>query len=130
VLRYPALLGSADPFEQRGYAFSTNLLSFAVQLISELVTDTICIAAEARRGFDMHSAWEDRFDGFLSALLICSLVCFSTASALTTGADDFSQCRGQDMCFCSGGNGLVPSGVADSYCMYLYPNTSGVPPTL
>ncbi len=100
-----------------------------MQLISELVTDTICIAIETRRGFDMHGAWEDRFDGFLPIILLCCWSSFSTASALSTGADDFSLCRGKDMCFCSGGNGLVSGGVAESYCMYLYPST-GVPPTL
>lgn len=129
ALRYPALLGSTDPFEQRGYAFFPNLLPFAVQLVCELATDAICNAAESRRGFDLRSAWKDRFDGFSAAFLITGIASFVSASALSTGADDFSLCRGQDMCFCSGGNGLVPGGVAESYCMYLYhQNTSEAPP--
>jgi hypothetical protein len=130
VLRYPALLGSDAPFEQRGYPFSSNLFPFAVQLVCELATDAICTAAESRRGFDLHSAWKDRFDGFASAFLLVGITSFSTASALSTGADDFSRCRGQDMCFCSRGNGLVPGGVADAYCTYLYRNSSGLPPGL
>ena len=98
--------------------------SLAVQLIFELITDTVCVVAEARRGLDPVAVWR-RLPK--AQLLPAFLLMSAYATLAGTFRVNLDRCENKDMCYCVD-NGLRPDGVREAYCQLLYPNTSGVPP--
>ena len=99
--------------------------SLAVQLIFELITDTVCVVAEARRGLDPVAVWRRLPKAqLLPAFLLMSAYATLAGTFRVTFGDNFYRCENKDMCCC----GLRPDGVLEAYCQLLYPNTSGVPP--
>lgn len=68
----------------------------------------------------------------LPSAALAPLVLFSLAFATYAGqvrslySDSLSKCNLMDFCWCVG-NGLLPGGERESYCLLLYPNSSGLP---
>ena len=99
--------------------------SLAVQLIFELITDTVCVVAEARRGLDPVAVWRRLPKAqLLPAFLLMSAYATLAGTFRVTYGDNLDRCENKDMCCC----GLRPDGVLEAYCQLLYPNSSGVPP--
>jgi hypothetical protein len=99
-----------------------------VQVAIEIITDTFCIVYEKRhRGLDEPDVWRKLPSAALAPLVPLSLM-FATCvgQVRSLHSDNPSACNHVDMCWCTG-NGLLPGGVRESYCLQLYPNTSGVP---
>ena len=103
--------------------------SLAVQLIFELITDTVCVVAEARRGgLDPVAVWRRLPKAqLLPAFLLMSVFARIAGTFRVIYGDNFGACENKDMCYCVN-NGLRPDGVREAYCQLLYPNSSGVPP--
>ncbi len=99
----------------------TNLV---VQVGIEVLTDVICLIVQRRWGLDVSAAW-----GRLPLLSLAPLIFYGMLFASYSGqyrslfADDLTPCNLQDMCACVG-NGLLPGGVRESYCVIIYPNIS------
>ena len=103
-------------------------LSLAVQLIFELITDTVCVVAEARRGLDSVTVWRRLPKAqLLPAFLLMSAYATLAGTWRVTYGDNLDRCENKNMCYCVD-NGLRPDGVREAYCQLHYPNTSGVPP--
>jgi hypothetical protein len=100
-----------------------------VQLIFELITDTVCVVAEARRGLDPVAVWRKLPNAqLLPAFLLMSAYATLAGTFRVIHGDNLYECMNKDMCYCVN-NGLRPDGVREAYCQLLYhPNTSGVPP--
>ena len=102
--------------------------SLAVQLIFELITDTVCVAFEARRGLSPVAVWRRLPKAqLLPAFLLMSVFATIGGAFRVAYGDNFGRCVNMDMCYCVN-NGLQPDGVREAYCQLLYPNSSGVPP--
>ena len=102
--------------------------SLAVQLIFELITDTVCVVAEARRGLDPVAVWRRLPKAQLLPAFLLMSVCANIGGAYRVFyGDNLDGCVNKDMCYCVN-NGLRPDGVREAYCQLLYPNSSGVPP--
>jgi hypothetical protein len=102
--------------------------SLAVQLIFELITDTVCVVFEARRGLNPVAVWRRLPKAqLLPAFLLMSVFATIGGAFRVMYGDNFGRCENMDMCYCVN-NGLRPDGVLEAYCLLLYPNSSGVPP--
>ena len=102
--------------------------SLAVQLIFELITDTVCVVYEARRGLDPVAVWRRLPKAqLLPVFLLMSAFATIGGAFRVIYGDNLDGCVNKDMCYCVN-NGLRPDGVREAYCQLLYPNTSGVPP--
>jgi hypothetical protein len=102
--------------------------SLAVQLIFELITDTVCVVAEARRGLDPVAVWRRLPKAQLLPTFLLMSACATLVGTFRVAfGDNFDACMNKDMCYCVN-SGLRPDGVREAYCQLLYPNTSGVPP--
>ena len=102
--------------------------SLAVQLIFELITDTVCVVFEARRGLNPVAVWRRLPKAqLLPVFLLMSAFATIGGAFRVMYGDDFGRCVNMDMCYCVN-NGLRPDGVREAYCQLLYPNSSGVPP--
>jgi len=102
--------------------------SLAVQLIFELITDTVCVVAEARRDLDPVAVWRRLPKAqLLPAFLLMSVFATIGGAFRVFYGDNLDGCENKDMCYCVN-NGLRPDGVREAYCQLLYPNSSGVPP--
>ncbi len=102
--------------------------SLAVQLIFELITDTVCVVYEASRGLNPVAVWRRLPKAqLLPAFMLMSIFATIAGTTRVRHGDNFSKCVNRDMCYCVN-NGLRPDGVLEAYCLLLYPNSSGVPP--
>ncbi len=102
--------------------------SLAIQLIFELITDTVCVAFEMRRGLDPLAVWRRLPKvSLLPAFSLMTVLAYIAGTSKIINGERFVECKNSDMCFCIN-NGLEPDGVREAYCKLLYPNTSGVPP--
>eukprot|EP00670_Eutreptiella_braarudii_P005162 CAMPEP_0174283326 /NCGR_PEP_ID=MMETSP0809-20121228/4003_1 /TAXON_ID=73025 ORGANISM="Eutreptiella gymnastica-like, Strain CCMP1594" /NCGR_SAMPLE_ID=MMETSP0809 /ASSEMBLY_ACC=CAM_ASM_000658 /LENGTH=552 /DNA_ID=CAMNT_0015378183 /DNA_START=121 /DNA_END=1779 /DNA_ORIENTATION=- len=106
------------------------LYSFLIQILSEVVVDTVCIAIANYFNHDLCAAWKF----FSKKALIIGLIAagtFSCAVSTNTMRVDYVRpCFGVDMCYCSKGYGLSPGGLRERYCLHIYQNSSipGRPP--
>jgi hypothetical protein len=95
-----------------------------VQVGIEVLTDVICLVVQRRWGLDVSAAWKR-----LPLLSLAPLIGYGMLFASYSGqyrslfADSLTPCNYQDMCACVG-NGLLPGGVRESYCVIIYPNIS------
>ena len=102
--------------------------SLAIQLIFELITDSVCVVFEARRGLNPVAVWRRLPKAqLLPAFLLMSVFATIGGTFRVLYGDNFGRCENMDMCYCVN-NGLRPDGVLEAYCLLLYPNSSGVPP--
>jgi hypothetical protein len=102
---------------------------FVFQLVTEIITDSICIVFELRGGINVAAAWRKLTK--LEFAFWFSFAAFTGnvfALAITSHADNLTNCLGLNMCVCAGGNGLDPTGVRQAYCTLLYPNSTGGTP--
>jgi hypothetical protein len=101
-----------------------------VQIVIEIVTDTVCLVFETRRGLSPLAVWRELPKAELTPIILFALI-YATyvgqARSLLYG-DSLDQCNHRDVCWCVG-NGLLPGGVREGYCLLMYPNSSGRPTT-
>jgi hypothetical protein len=101
--------------------------SLAVQLLFEIISDTVCTYFEARRGLNPIAVWRNLPKAQLCAgFMLMSIFGYIGGAYRTSYGDSLDECVNEDMCFCIN-NGLRPGGVREAYCLLLYPNSSGVP---
>ena len=90
--------------------------SLAVQLIFELITDTVCVVYAARRGLDPVAVWRRLPKAqLLPAFLLMSVFATIGGTFRVLYGDNFGRCENMDMCYCVN-NGLRPDGVREAYC--------------
>ncbi len=111
----------------RGNYYGELAVGTMVMVAFEIITDTICIVFETRRGLHPLAVWRELPKLALTPIVFCALI-FATLAGLqrSFNSDDFELCHHRDMCWCVG-NGLLPGGVREGYCLLLYPNSSGRP---
>jgi hypothetical protein len=98
-----------------------------VQIVIEIVTDTICLMFEARRGLEPLAVWRELPKVALTPSVMFALMFATLAGQVRTFlGDSLDQCHHRDVCWCVG-DGLLPGGVREDYCLLLYPNSSGRP---
>jgi hypothetical protein len=101
--------------------------SLAVQLTLELISDTVCVIFEARRGLNPVAVWRALPKApLLPVFMIMSAYATLAGSFRVLSAGTFDACENRDMCYCLN-NGMRPDGIHEAYCRLLYPNTSGLP---
>ncbi len=101
--------------------------SLALQLTFELISDTVCVMFEARRGLNPVVVWRALpKTRLLPVFMIMSAYATVAGSFRALYGDTFDACENRDMCYCVN-NGLRPNGILEAYCHLLYPNTSGLP---
>jgi hypothetical protein len=99
-----------------------------VQIVIEIITDTVCLAFLARRGLAPLAVWRELPKAALTPIILFALM-FATLAGQhrsLNGGDSVEQCNHGDVCWCVG-NGLLPGGVREGYCLLLYPNSAGRP---
>ena len=130
LIRYQSdVLAVAIPaFRKQPGIFDGITQSLAVQLIFELVTDTVCEVAEARRGLDPVAVWRRLPKAqLLPAFLLMSAYATLAGTWRVTYGDNLDRYENKGMCYYVD-NGLRPDGDREAYCQLHYLNTSGVPP--
>ena len=128
VLAFPAAAYARQPDLFDGITHSDEIWwSLGVQLVFEIITDTVCMVAEARRGLNPVVVFRELPKAqLLPAFLLMSVWGFISGSFRSTNGENFDACTNKDMCYCVN-DGLRPEGVLEAYCRLLYPNSSGVP---
>jgi hypothetical protein len=112
-----------------GNYYGELALGTAVQVAIEIITDTLCVLLEARRGLELVAVWRELPKAALTPIVLYALYIAGLAGATRSiVGDSLDRCNHRDMCWCVG-NGLQPGGVREDYCLLLYPNSSGVPTT-
>ena len=98
-----------------------------VQIVIEIVTDTVCVVFETRRGLQPLNVWRELPKAALTPIILFALI-YATyvGQARSLLGDSLYQCNHRDVCWCVG-KGLLPGGVREGYCLLLYPNSSGLP---
>jgi hypothetical protein len=97
------------------------------QIFIEIITDTVCIVLEARRGLAPLAVWRELPKAALTPIILFALMFATLAGQVRSlRGDSVDQCIHRDMCWCVG-NSLLPGGVREGYCLLLYPNSSGRP---
>jgi hypothetical protein len=98
-----------------------------VQIAIEIITDTVCVVFETRRGLQPLTVWRELPKAALTPIILFALI-YATyiGQARSVWGDSLDQCNHRDLCWCVG-NGLLPGGVREGYCLLLYPNSSGRP---
>jgi hypothetical protein len=111
----------------RGNYYGELAVGTMVMVAIEIITDTICIVFETRRGLHPLAVWRELPKLALTPIVFCALI-FATLAGQQRSvfSDHLELCNHRDMCWCVG-NGLFPGGVRESYCLLLYPNSSGLP---
>jgi hypothetical protein len=98
------------------------IFSTVLQILMEVLVDGTCLYFE--RITDPLSIWRAlNKRKFLPLLLLASLYGSNLAFAIFISGDNFSSCRGTDMCFCVN-NGFIQGGVREAYCHLIYPNAT------
>jgi hypothetical protein len=128
VLAFPAAAYAKQPDLFNGITQSGEIWwSLGVQLVFEIITDTVCMVAEARRGLNPVVVWRHLPKAqLMPAFLLMSVLGGMGGAFRTYLGDYFDACTNKDMCYCVN-DGLRPEGVLEAYCRLLYPNSSGVP---
>ena len=99
-----------------------------VMVVIEIITDTVCILF-TRRGSELLTVWRELPAAALAPIVFSALMFATLAGqARSLYGDTVDHCNHRDVCWCVG-NGLLPGGVREGYCMLLYPNSSGRPTT-
>ena len=98
-----------------------------VQIVIEIITDTVCLVFETRRGLQPLTVWRELPKAALTPIILFALM-FATLGGTFRSimGDSVDQCNHRDVCWCVG-DGLLPGGVREGYCLLLYPNSSGRP---
>ena len=98
-----------------------------MQIVIEIITDTVCLVFEMRRGLAPLAVWRELPKAALTPIILFALIYATYVGQVRSlFGDSVDQCNHRDMCWCVG-NGLLPGGVREGYCLLLYPNTSGLP---
>jgi hypothetical protein len=98
-----------------------------IQVTVELATDTACFMFEQRRGLKPLNVWRAMPKRSLIPLVVWALMYASTAGqSRSLNSDVLHACTHLDMCWCVG-DGLLPGGIRETYCLELYANNSGRP---
>jgi len=98
-----------------------------VQIVIEIITDTVCLVFETRRGLLPLAVWRELPKAALTPIVLFALMFATLAGTFRSLlGDSVDQCNHRDVCWCVG-DGLLPGGVREGYCLLLYPNTSGLP---
>ena len=98
-----------------------------VQIVIEIITDAVCLVFEARRGLAPLAVWRELPKAALTPIILFALMFATLAGQFRSlYGDSVDQCNHRDMCWCVG-DGLLPGGVREGYCLLLYPNSSGRP---
>ena len=119
---YPDLLDGDSNY------FGTLAFGAVVQIVIEVVTDTVCLVFERRKGLEPLTVWRKLPWIALSPLFLCALVYATLAGQIRSlYGDEVQTCNHSDLCACVN-NGLQPGGMRELYCLMLYPNSSGLPP--
>jgi hypothetical protein len=118
--KYPELFGG-------GNYYGVLAVGTLVQIVIEIITDTLCLVFEARRGLAPLAVWRELPKAALTPIIFFALM-FATLAGQYRSlfGDSLKQCIDRDMCWCVG-DGLLPGGVREGYCLLLYPNSSGRP---
>jgi hypothetical protein len=110
-----------------GNYFGVLAVGTMVQVVIEIVTDTVCLVFEARRGLAPLAVWRELPKAALTPIILFALMFATLAGQFRSlYGDSEDQCNHRDVCWCVG-NGLLPGGVREGYCLLLYPNSSGRP---
>ena len=98
-----------------------------VQIVIEIITDTVCLVFEARRGLAPLAVWRELPKAALTPIILFALMFATMAGQLRSlYGDSAGMCIHRDLCWCVG-DFLLPGGVREGYCLLLYPNSSGRP---
>jgi len=110
-----------------GNYYGVLAVGTVVQIVIEIITDTVCLVFEARRGLAPLAVWRELPKAALTPIILFALM-FATLAGQYRSVlgDSVDQCNHRDVCWCVG-DGLLPGGVREGYCLLLYPNSSGVP---
>ena len=103
------------------------LLSFLIQLVGEALSDSVCCFVERRRGLFVREEWLKLWRVSFVVMFIGASWFAHVAMRFFKGQqDNFTKCRGRDLCLCANGNGLHPHGLRQRYCQRLQGNASAV----
>jgi hypothetical protein len=98
-----------------------------MQIVIEIITDTVCLVFEARRGLAPLAVWRELPKAALTPIILFALMFATMAGQIRSlYGDSVDKCIRRDPCWCVG-DGLLPGGVREGYCLLLYPNSSGRP---
>jgi hypothetical protein len=118
--KYPELLDG-------GSYYGVLAVGTMVQIVIEIITDTVCLVFEARGGLAPLAVWRELPKAALTPIILFALMLATMAGQFTIlNGDSVDQCNHRDVCWCVG-DGLLPGGVREGYCLLLYPNSSGRP---
>jgi hypothetical protein len=71
--------------------------------------------------------WRELPKAALTPIILFALMYATLAGQRRSlDGDSLAWCNRRDMCWCVG-DGLLPGGVREGYCLLLYPNSSGRP---
>jgi hypothetical protein len=99
-----------------------------MQIVIEIITDTVCLVFETRRGLEPIAAWRELPKAALAPIVLFALI-YATYGGMARsllGGDSVSECNHRDLCWCLG-KSVLPDSVREGYCLLLYPNSSGRP---
>jgi hypothetical protein len=118
--KYPELLDG-------GNYYGDLAVGTMAQIVIEIITDTVCLVFEARRGLAPLVVWRKLPKAALTPIILFALVFAVLVGQIRSiNGDRLDQCNHRDMCWCVG-DGLLPGGVREGYCLLVYPNSSGRP---
>jgi hypothetical protein len=110
-----------------GNFYGELAIATLVQIMIEIITDTICLVFEGRRGLQPLAVWHELRKAALTPVIILTLTyAAQIGQSRSFTGDTVTNCNGRDVCWCVG-DGLRPNGVREGYCLLLYPNSSGQP---
>lgn len=104
---------------------STLVLNMVLQIVSEVIVDSICMYVEEKRG-SISSAQVWNALGNRSFLILYGVSAWFTtvaANGFVRFSDNTDLCKGENVCCCMN-KGLVQGGVYEAYCNLIYPNVS------
>jgi hypothetical protein len=109
-------------FEPSKADFTSLIYSTALQLVMELLVDSVCLYFDRRT--DPLSIWKSLDKRkFVPLFMLASWYGTLLADMAFKWGDDLTKCWGTDMCFCVK-NGLLQGGVREAYCLKIYPNAT------
>ena len=102
-----------------GNYFGVLAVGTMVQVVIEIVTDTVCVVFETRRGLVPLAVWRELPKAALTPIILFALM-FATlvGQCRSLFGDSVDQCNHRDVCWCVG-DGLLPGGVREGYCLLL-----------
>jgi hypothetical protein len=118
--KHPELFHGGNYYEELAVATM-------VQIVIEIITDTVCLVFAARRGLAPLAVWRELPKSALTPIILFALMFATLAGRVrSVDGDSVDRCNHRDVCWCVG-DGLLPGGVREGYCLLLYPNSSGRP---